>query len=406
MNGVFRPDALQRSHTLAVALVVLFAAVLRLYWNDIEDYAPLADEGHYLTDVQTVVHGGIASYPIVVDRFLSDPARWVFPNPLRWGYVGVASVFCGVSGDVSLRALATLSTVAGILTVLLTWLVGSELLTQQAAIIGAALVAVSPLQLGLGRRALADELFCLSFFVALFLLLRHLRAQRSRGRITWLIAWVVATTMTIAIKEQFLFIYPIVLLFWWLRSDRHLHWRLVAVWMLPPLLFATAFCLLSSSLTKFFRVAWIITSEMGAPYAQQYQSGPPQRILIDFLAIAPLVTLGSIVAAGILLLRPAERDGGEWHLAILLAGIVAVHALLPSKNLRYVIEADPLARLLLASLAWKEIRSRGLGWITAGAGLAINGAVELMLFMTVFVNHEVYDPVTDALLRALDMLPR
>jgi hypothetical protein len=83
-----------------------------------------------------------------------------------------------------------------------------------------------------------------------------------------------------------------------------------------------------------------------------------------------------------------------------------VHALLPSKNLRYVIEADPLARLLLASLAWKEIRSRGLGWITAGAGLAINGAVELMLFMTVFVNHEVYDPVTDALLRALDMLPR
>jgi branched-subunit amino acid transport protein len=131
-----------------------------------------------------------------------------------------------------------------------------------------------------------------------------------------------------------------------------------------------------------------------------------QAILIDFLAIAPLVTLGTIVAAGILLLRRAERDGGEWHLAILLAGIVAVHALLPSKNLRYVIEADPLARLLLASLAWKEIRSRGLGWITAGAGLAINGAVELMLFMTVFVNHEVYDPVTDALLRALDMLPR
>jgi branched-subunit amino acid transport protein len=406
MNSELRHGASQRPHMLALTIVVLFAALLRLYWNDVENYAPLADEGHYLTDVSTFAHDGIKSYPAIVDRFLGDPGRWVYPNPLRWGYVAVASLFCRVAGDVSLRELATLSTMAGILTVLFTWLVGMELVTQPAAIIGAALAAVSPLQLGLGRRALADELFCLSFFVALLLLLRHLRAPSGRGRIGWLIAWVVATTFAIAIKEQFLFIYPIVLLFWWLRANRRVHWRLVAVWMLPPLLFATIFCLLSSSVTKFFRVAWIITSEMGAPYAQQYQSGPPQRILIDFLAIAPLVTVGAIVAGGILLLRRAEREGGEWHLAILLAGIVAVHALLPSKNLRYLIEADPLARLLLASLAWKEIRARGLSWITAAIGLVLNGAVELMLFVTVFVRHAVYDPVTDLLLRALDMLPR
>jgi hypothetical protein len=399
-------ERLQRTHLLTLAFILLFAAVIRLYWNDVRDYWPLADEGHYLTDVQTVVHDGIGSYPLVVDRFLNDPARWVFPNPLRWGYIGVASLFCGASGDVSFRALATLSTLAGILTVLLAWLVGRELLSGAAAIIGAALVAVSPLHLGLGRRALADELFCLAFFVALLLLLRHLRAQTTRSRIAWLIAWVAATTFTIAIKEQFLMIYPVVLLFWWLRSDRRVQWLVVATWTLPPLLFAGVFCLLSSSVIKFFRVAWIITSVMGAPYAAQYQSGPPQRILIDFLAVAPLVTIGTIVAVGILLLRREERTGGEWHLAILLAGILAAHALLSSKNLRYVVEADPLARLLLASLAWKEIRSRGRGWITALAALAINGAVELTLFITIFVRHAVYDPVTYALLRALDMLPR
>ncbi len=179
-------------HTVALFLLLLIASALRLYWNDVELFHPHADEGHYLTDTRSLLEGGITSYPKIVDRFLSDPSRWIFPNPLRWGYLGAASIFCSLTGSVSFRALATLSTLAGLLSVLLTWLVGAELLPSRAALFGAALMATSPLQLALGRRALADELFCLTFLVSLFMLLRYLRGETGRARAGWLIGWVVA----------------------------------------------------------------------------------------------------------------------------------------------------------------------------------------------------------------------
>jgi hypothetical protein len=395
-----------RRHLVALGLVLLFAAAIRIYWNDVERFFAHSDEGLYLLDTRVIVEGGITSYPVIVDGYIANRERWVFPNPLRWGYLGAAALICRLNGEVSFRMLATLSTLAGVLSVLLTYLIGAEVIDRAGAIIAAALMATSPLQLALGRRALADELFCLTFLITIFLLLRYLRAKQPRERTLWLIGWVAAATLTIAVKEQFLMVYPIVLLFWWLRSGRRITLQNIIIWMLPPLLFAAVFCLLSGSVIKFFQIATIITSQMGAPYAQQFQSGPPQRILIDFLAIAPIVTLATIVAAGFVVLRRAKHEEAEWHLLILAAGIAGAHALLPSKNLRYLIEADPLARILVAGLVWREIRGRGLGMLTAMAAVTINGAVELLLFVTIFIRHEVYDPVTDALLRALDMLPR
>jgi 4-amino-4-deoxy-L-arabinose transferase-like glycosyltransferase len=55
-------------------------------------------------------------------------------------------------GDVSFRALATLSTIAGLLSVLLTYLLGAEFFSRSTALVSAALAAASPLQFALGRR--------------------------------------------------------------------------------------------------------------------------------------------------------------------------------------------------------------------------------------------------------------
>ncbi|HEX3069531.1 MAG TPA: glycosyltransferase family 39 protein [Thermoanaerobaculia bacterium] len=396
----------ERRHALALALVLLFAAAIRIYWNDVEHFFPRSDEGLYLYETRVLVEGGIAAYPGMVDAYLANPARWLYPPPLRWGYLGAATLLCRLTGEISFRMLATLSAIAGMLSVLLTYLIGAEVIDRTGAVLAAALMATSPLQLALGRRALADELFCLMFLVTIFTSLRYLRADRPRERAAWLIGWVAAATLTFAVKELFLMVYPLVLLFWWLRAGRRLTLGNIVIWMLPPLLFAAVFSLLSRSMTKFFQIAKILTSAMDASYVHQFQSGPPHRIVIDFLAIAPIVTVAATVAAAFLLLRRAANDKPEWHLLLLLLAIAVAHAILPSKNLRYIVEADPLARILAASLFWREIRSRGWGTIAAVTGVAINGAVELMIFVTIFVRFDVYDPVTDALLRALGMLPR
>lgn len=337
------------------------AAALRLFLNDVAVYSP-ADETIYLRYAQT-------GYPGIIPLYIADSRFWLFPSPLRWAYIGLTSLFAR-----SARDLATLSTVCGIATVALTYLLASKLFERRTALIAAALVATSPLQLAMGRRALSDEFFC-AVVVGSLAALVHDRVP----------IWIALTTFAFASKEQFLLTYPIVLLFWWLR-DRQIRW---VAWALPPFLYYAGFCLLARDATTFFRIARLTTSTMGAPYAAQFQSGPPQRLLIDLMAVAPLVTIAFLAAAF------ATRTPEQRRLLLLGGGILVAHSLLSSKNLRYVITADPLMRVLVAT--WLPDRR----WTILA--LLANAAVELAVFWTIFMRGGVYDPVTHELLRALRM---
>jgi hypothetical protein len=363
---------MQRERYLVATLLVI-AAAIRIALNNLTTFSR-ADETVYLLYANT-------GYPRIVQLFLGDPGMWVYPNPLRWSYLSVAAAFCSTH-----HALATLSTITGIVTVALTWWIARELFDGTIALIATALVTTSPLQLAFGRRALADEFFCaavLASIAALIWCTSRFTAARAA-------TWIVATTIAIAAKEQFLFILPVMLLFWWLRT-RRIGWRELITWAMPPLLFFAVYCALARDTTSFFQIARIITSAMTAPYAEQYQSGPPHRLLIDLLAIAPVVTIAAIVAIA------ARRT----ELAVLAVGVIAVHALLPSQNVRYILAADPLLRILVAAWAVGAFRTRVLV-----SAMVINALIELKLFHTIFIAGGVYDPVTDAVLRALGMLPR
>jgi hypothetical protein len=207
--------------------------------------------------------------------------------------------------------------------------------------------------------------------------------------------------VAIAAKEQFLFLYPGLIAYWWLTAGRPRR-RDVVAWALPPALFFAVFCLLARDLGSFFRIARIITGAMTAPYAEQYQSGPPHRLLLDSMAVAPLVTILFLAAIVMFALRRSEWSAEARLLGLLGAGMIAVHALLPSQNLRYIVCADPVVRLAVAAFLAFELRDRPR---IAMALLAANALIELLLFQRIFVTAAVYDPVTRDLLHALRMLP-
>jgi len=121
----------------------------------------------------------------------------------------------------------------------------------------------------------------------------------------------------------------------------------------------------------------------------------PQRLLIDFLAIAPLVTIAFIAAA--CHIHRGPNWSGQCCTLLLAAGILVVHSLVPSKNLRFVVTADPFMRLLVAS--WLP------GTRSTAAALVGNAIVEMALFYHIFIRYGVYDPVTSQLMRALKMVP-
>jgi len=389
-------DSENHNRALALAAVLAIAAGIRFYLNNIVQYSP-ADESTYLDFAKTLFSGGVSQYADLVQTFLNDRDMWLFPSPLRWSWIGATSIFCSLAGHCTFRDLATVSTLAGIASVGLTWWIGRELFDSPTALAAAALAATSPLQLALGRRALADEFFCMLVLASIATLLSYLRTSR----MPWLVAWIVFTTLTFGAKEQFLLIYPIILLFWWLRT-RAMKWRMLIVAALPPFLYFAVFCLLAHDVTSFFKVAHLTTSTIGAEYPEQYQNGPPQRLIIDLMAVAPVVTLAMIAACGWVAARAREATRNQRHLLALLGGILVVHGLLSSKNLRYIVPVDPLARLLAATFLCGTVRDRR--WVTVA--ILINAVIELLLFHAIFIAGNVYDPVTDDLLRALKMLPR
>jgi 4-amino-4-deoxy-L-arabinose transferase-like glycosyltransferase len=368
---------------LAFAGLLGLAAAIRILFNDVSKFNDPADEMVYLRFAQTLAH--TAAYPDVVRMFVEDPSLWIFPTPLRWSFIGTSALYCAVRGVCRYRTLATLSTGSGIVAVALTYWLGVRLFERRTALVATALMATAPLQLALGRRALADEFFCAMVLASVVAMIEWLR----RPRPGWLIAWIVLTTLAFAAKEHFLFIYPVVLAVWWVR-ERRIRW----VWVLPPCLFFAVFCALAGDVASFFRIARILVSATQAPYVVQFQNGPPQRLLIDFLAIAPLATI-AFIAAACHIDRGPNRSG-QFCTLLLAAGILVVHSLVPSKNLRFVVAADPFMRLLVAS--WVP-RTR-----SAAAALIGNAIVELTLFYHIFIRFGVYDPVTSQLLRALRMV--
>ena len=370
------------SNAVVLAGLLAFATTIRILVNNVSHFSP-ADETVYLQFVQTLAHGG--GYRAVIKSFIDDQSLWVFPNPLRWSYLETATLYCTVRGACRYRTLATLSTLSGILAVPVSYWLGARLFDRRTAVVTVTLMATAPLQLALGRRALVDEFFCLAVLASIVAMVEWLRSHR----IAWLITWIAVTTIAFGAKEQFFFIYPVVLAAWWIR-ERRIYW----VWAIPPALFFICFCVLARDLESFFRIAHIITSMMDAPYAEELQSGPPHRLLIDFLTIAPLVTLGFIAAC---CFQPGTRRDGQVFTLLLSAGILIVHSFLPSKNIRYVVAADPFMRLLVAS------------WLPRAKWTAValvgNAIVELTIFNYVFIEHAVYDPTTNALLRAFRMVP-
>lgn len=389
-------DESNNNKAFALAALLAVSAAIRLYLNDIVQYSP-ADESTYLDFTKTLFAGGLGQYADIVQTFIHDRDMWLFPSPLRWSWIGAAWAFCSLAGHCTFRDLATLSTLSGIASVALTYWIGRELFDSPTALAAAALAATSPLQLALGRRALADEFFCMLVLASIATLLAYLRTSRT----PWLIAFVVFSTLTFGAKEQFLLVYPVILLFWWLRT-RTINIKTLIVWALPPFLYFAVFCALAHDVTSFFTVAHLTTSTIDAEYPEQYQNGPPQRLLIDLMAVAPLVTVAAIAAAGWLVAKARETTRNQRHLFAMIAGILVIHGMLSSKNLRYIVSVDPLLRLLAATFAWTELRDKR--WLALA--IVVNAAVELLLFRTIFIAGNVYDPVSDDLLRALKMLPR
>lgn len=395
--------------TLVGALVCI-GAVLRVIVNDVVAYSP-ADEAHYVDITRWLSRDGLAAYPQFVSTYLEREAMWLSPTPLRWGYFSLTTLTCSVLAPCDGRAIAWLSTIAGIVSLLLTYVLGRRLISRPAAIVATALSIVSPLQLGLGRRALQDEVYCAAFLVAFWTFVRLFDPEQiDPARPSWRrwAGFVAASTFAFAIKEAFVFPYAsFVLLYLLAQPVRNLKPRDIALFVAPPLLFCTVFVALGKNVSALYDFARLQEASFASDYSIQRQSGPAHRPLFDLFLLGPIVCL--LATAAIAKITERLREGGRerWLAGMLILTLAAFMGL--PKNLRFVVILDPVLRLLAGWIVVNHpwfARSSRAGRITVvGTLLTINAVAEFSLFDTVFRQRNVYDPTTYDILHALGAIP-
>jgi dolichyl-phosphate-mannose-protein mannosyltransferase len=385
---------------LAALAVVLIGTVLRVAWNDVPEYSR-ADETVYLEYARSL-SANPAAYPQVVRTYIANPDDWAFPLPSRFAGIAITTAACTVA-PCTYRTLAWIETLAGIAAILVTYLIGRTLFGQTAAIVAAGLTATCPIQLAMGRRALEDELFLLTILCALWATVEIAKATVATRRL--LILGITAFTLAFAMKETFLLSYPALAAV--LLILRRTGPRLgdAALFLMPPLIFAGLFGVLSGDPLSLVTLAGIQQAGRSMPYVQQFQSGPPWEPLVDIYILAPLVTVAALVSTGMTLTMRAERRPAAAigaYVALLLVGYVFI-----PKDARYFMAADAGMRMLAAGgLASVGSLLRPVAPLLIAGAVVANGVLELFIFSVVFLRGNVYDPVLANLLRALDAIPR
>lgn len=393
---MFETPQARRTAQIALLAIVGAAAVGRVFAHRGVTYSP-ADEQVYANYACTLDQLGLGTYPDVIKGYLADPVAQLSPSPGRWGFTipnTIASEIlgCGPSG------VAWVSTLAGILTVALVAVMSYRLLGPRVAIVATLFVATSPLQLLIGRRALGDELVGLVSLAALWCVIRY------ADRPTWtrLIAAVLMLLWGFGTKEIYFLLYPALMapLFINRIRARRIDPRDLVLLVGPVALSYLVSTLLSGSWGAYVDILRAVESSASSAYVTSYMGGPPYRLVLDLLTLAPAVVLLAVASSGLLIDRGSSRIR---VIATCLVLSLVPFALIGAQVVRVVVVSDTLICMLAA---WGVVAAlRGCRWwltvVVAGLAAAINVAV----FWTISVRGEVYDPVSDNLLRALGIIP-
>lgn len=374
-------------------------------------YAAEADEGTYLHYAQEVATTGLGGYHALFDAYLASSENWHYPPPIRAGYIVPAAGLVALFGA-SFGVLTLLSVLAAVALVQVNFFFARRHFGMWPGLLIAALIGCSPLTLGLARRALQDSYVTLWMSLACWLFLEGVAAEKSRVR-----GWLVFAGVflgAILTKETALLLAPPMLLFAAHRARAERSWEK---------LLATTASLAGASLAA-LGIYWVlglspprllelfrgtVAASSTVAYMRLYGAGPWFRYLVDYLLVSPAPVLLAAGFLGILAARgrgamiaPATR-----FLLLLTAGLLFEYSFF-TKNLRYlhllVVPLSVFAALALVECgAWfATATQRRVFLALAASGLLF---CELVSFDALFLEGQVYDPITFHLLRARGLLP-
>ena len=394
-----------RHAALWLTCALLLVAVWRV-WSFQAPAQPGYDESVYLHYVEVFSQQGFGGLRETIRQARDDAWLKVGPPPFRVLHVVTASALSRGLGGPSISHLALVSALFASATVLLAALLLREWLGARDAALATLLLGFSPLATALARRALQDSFFAFLVVLAVYALHRCLRGGALRDR-TGLTLALLACFLT---KESTLLLYPALLLIaLWRPEGLRASVALLPCFALAPLLALTVQAACSGGVTELaaaYRA--YVTQQSQIPYAQQFQSGPWFRYLLDWLMLTPVPLL--LAMAGLLRTDvPASQRAAHRLCAILLVVGLGVFGALSMLNARFILPLElplvALAVLGLRGIAERAVARPSYRALATAVLLVLALSAEVRSFVVLFDRAGLYDPVTAQLAKAWRLIP-
>jgi len=384
---------------LCVAAFLIYSSLPRVA------YKPDADEGYYLNYATRVSKEGVGSFPGIFSDFVHNKANWIFPSPLRVAYIALGGAWLRLFGP-SYIALSWLSLCCYCGALAVSFCFGRKYYGGMTALLFSVLLAFSPLNMAMARRALVDGPANLCAIVSVWLLYDAAGERGGMRRAMFVGVYAIAILM----KEVLVLLAPVFAIYLAIgkcMKKQQLPLRdLLLMTVCPPFL-ALAVCVLASgdaaSVFKVIRI--IISSPAVNRYANLYCSGGWIRYVVDFILLSPWVCILAIGYFFSQMCMPQRREADRYFSVL---GVCYFFFLIFFvKNVRYAMLLDMPLRLFAVLMIQRlaETYAPRHAIVVCALCVASISLFDYILFYNIFVIHTLYDPVSIYLLWERQLIP-
>ncbi len=368
-------------------------------------FAVTTDEGYYFKYATYIAKNGIMGFPGLFSDYIQNNGHWLFPSPIRIGYIIISSIWLKIFGQTFFN-LACLSLFSFYVFLIFCFYFIKKYFDQRIASLSVVLMAFSPLNMAMARRALMDATVNLFTVASVWFFLESLKEKRLSKTIIFIAIY----TATILIKENSVLI-SVFFVFYILmrRLIFKNNLRLIdflAVTIIPFALAGVVYVALAGGFTPVAdTVKIILSSPHFNRYAILFGSGSWVRYIIDFMLLSPWTCILAIGFTVYYLIRP-EWDEPTFYLILFSLTMVILMDFF-TKNIRYLLMLDMPIRLL-AVLALGKLTGRifkNSATFVVGIFIAAIALFDCLNFIDFFIQQGIYDPVSCWLLKASHIIP-
>ncbi len=403
MNTEVQDLVNQYKYHLVVAFILLSCFFIFINFPLESQYFKGADESNYYRQGKLLAEHGLSGFAKIRDVYLQTPELQDAPNPLRLG-ANLSAAFC-LSVNDSYRAMSMFCLLNFALLLAGTFRFADRYWGSTVALFTVILMAFSPLEMAMARRALMDipAMTSMAFSCFAFWL------WMDTGKLKYMATLISFLTWSILLKEVNIILLPffaIVLLFFkWKGKARLSFWEMLIALATPGVISLAALLLAYGYQGLLDLVNTIHHAVSNSSYSAVWGQGPWYRILVDYLLLSPYVMLLAVFYAGYHFTKE-NADKNTGFILALAVYLVIVFSLLP-KNVRYAILLDFPIRLLAANgivLLLSHVKVRKISWLPVVLLLFLVVS-DVMLFLHYFITNAIYDPISYNLLKVSRIIP-